>query len=255
MNKNKLIFYSLILAVSLLFLAFSGCGANTVTTSKPVTNTDSTVITYTPVNNTNGEEYSSFSATGIPPFSFEYPVEYIVKSYQTMPDFPSTNLILIPSTELHQTINTSVITTVTPYQTIITVTTLPPDFVFDLNDYNIILIYIAYHVKPADMAVDETTVELKRLETEGHIDNLRVVYKKQVVVGGIQGWEVKHSLTDYPQNALGIDRTKPTSMISRDIYFDYKDMSFNISLFSDATIIDETEKAYEHILQTFKLLE
>ena len=79
MNKNKLIFYSLILAVSLLFLAFCGCNK---------------VITYAPGDNTNGEKYSSFSATGVPLFSFEYPVEYLITSYHSMPEFTGTSVML-----------------------------------------------------------------------------------------------------------------------------------------------------------------
>jgi hypothetical protein len=256
MNKRKVVFYSLILAVSLLFPAFSGCKATTSTTSQSVT-TDNTTITYTPVENTGGEKYFSFSATGIPLFSFEYPVDYVVKSDQTMPDSPSTALRILPSTVLNETTNTSVITTVTPYSTVYIVTALPPDALIDLNGYDFIFIYVTSlsgNNHTADIKIDKTTNELKHLEAD-YIKDLKIIYIRQVVVGRIQGWEVKYSFTNYPRNAFTVDHTKPTSMIERDIYFDYEGMSFRIDLYSDAAIIDKTGKAYEHILQTFKLLE
>jgi hypothetical protein len=226
MNKRKVVFYSLILAVSLLFPAFSSCGVNKV-------------ITYTPMNNANDGKYSSFSATGIPLFSFEYPVDYVITSYHPMPEFTGTSVMLRTLASIPPT------TTMTDQ--------IPLDFVF--NNIYIDIVYLNEYAPPAEAAVDNIAVEYKRYEESGSVKDFKIIYKRQVVVGGVKGWEIEYSFINYPETFAGYDTSHPMPLIVRNVYFDYKDMSFNISLFSDAAIIDKTEKAYEHILQTFKLLE
>jgi hypothetical protein len=226
MNKNKLIFYSLILVASFLFLAFGGCGVK--------------VMTYTPVTNANGEKYSSFVATGVPLFSFEYPVDYVITSYQPMPEFPGTSLMLGTLASIPPT------TTMTDQ--------ISSDLI--LNSIDIYINdYLDDDVPTAEAAVDNIAVEYAQYEKEGGVKDFKIIYKRQVVVGGVKGWEIKYSFINYPRIFFGRDYNHPTPLIDRQVYFDYKDMSFNIGLFSDASIIDKTEKAYEHILQTFKLLE
>lgn len=230
----KKVMYYFISITTLLSLVLSGCTANTV-------------VTYTPLNNTNSEEYHTFSATGIPLFSFEYPVDYVITSYQPMPDFPGTSIIVQSSKYLNPSIYaTETIATISP-----TVEETPSE----LKKFSLVEIdinYIGKYFKPADIVVDEFTEELKNREKEGRISDFKIIYKKKVIVDDIQGWEVKYSYTNYPDSL--IVRT-PTPLVRRAVFFDYNDMLFQIMCVSNVSITDETGKAYEHVLRTFKLIE
>ncbi len=228
MKKKKLSIYCLIIVLGLFSLAVSGCKATTVTTSETTT-TENTILTYTPTNNTNGEKYSSFIATGIPRFSLEYPDEYEVMSYQPMPEYPSTSLMF---------------RTVKP-------TTNSTKTYSKFNSINISVVYLNSYFPSAEAAVDKTASQWGA----GNVEDFNVIYKRQVMVGGIQGWEIKLSLTTFPQGFGIVAYDVPIHIIVREVYFDYQGMSFNIALISGANIINETDKAYEYVLGTFKLLE
>ena len=226
MKKKSMIFYrSILLVISFLLFTFSGCRIDKI-------------ITYTPVNNTSGEIYSTFSATEIPPFSFEYPNNYVITSYQSMPRFPSTSVLL-------RTIESLPVTTITDEA--------PKDFIF--NGIDVYIAYFNEYVPTAETAIDNIAVKYEQYEEAGHVKDFKIIYKRQVVVGGFKGWEIKYSFIKYEITLIGIDYSHPTPLVVRQVYFDYQDMSFNLILTSDASIIDKTEKGYEHILQTFKLLE
>jgi hypothetical protein len=191
------------------------------------------------MNNANDEKYSSFVATGIPLFSFEYPVNYVIKSYQPMPEFDSTSVLLRTLESIPPT------TTMTDEA--------PSGLIF--NNIDIYINYLGDYVPPAETAVNDIAVKFEHYEAAGSVKDFKIIYKRQVVAGGVKGREIEYSFINYPETLTGYDISHPIPLISREVYFDYKGMSFNVRLTSDASIIDKTEKAYEHILQTFKLLE
>lgn len=242
MKKKKLSIYCLIIVIGLLSLAVSGCKTNTTTTTITQTNTtttiitteptitsDNVVVTYTPDNT----EYSTFTAIGLLAYSFEYPVEYIIKGDQYM------HVMLCPPE---------------PTQT----TTICITDISNVVVFNYIYIDISAfsdYTSTADIELGKSILENQKLEAIGYIKDFKVIYKRQVVVGGIKGWEAKYSFINYPRGFGVIDYDIPIYSIERIVFFDYDNVSFKVNLISDASIMDRTEKGFEHILQTFKLLE
>lgn len=206
---------------SLLLLMLSGCSNR--------------VITYTPEAAVNNEEYSTFTTTGIPLFTFEYPLDYIVINYNTMPEAPWTNLILRPAIPNSDRASIDEF----PAQT--------------FSQIEIFIMNLVPENPQANYAVNKTIVEYQELEAAGNVKDFKVIYKRKVVVSGVKGWEIKYSFINYTYTQFGFVNPRP--LVGRDLCFANDDMSFEIRFISDADIINKTGKYFDHILQTFKFLE
>ena len=84
--------------------------------------------------------------------------------------------------------------------------------------------------------------------------NFRLVEKRRVVVDGVEGWETIITFRERPFIPSGHGTPRdPAFIISRDLFFDYQGMTWQISLYTDKDSYEQqTKEEFEHILSTFK---
>ena len=210
------------------------------------------VRVYEPIDYANTDEYTAFTAEGaVPCFSFEYPSDYKLLSFQPMPQYPSTSVLL--SDIDYQ------------YQDIIVdgevikgdVIGCPPEAEWDYKHMQI-FVYRANEYSPeAEIAVDKKIAEHEQLVIEGWIEDFRLLEKNRVIVAGLGGWEIVISYIDLPPAFVDgpCPRTRAVDVVYRCLFFDYQDTIWEIRMYSDAGNADQAKLDYEHILGTLRIIE
>ncbi len=182
---------------------------------------------YSPIDNFGGNDYETFVADeGIPHFSFEYPSYYAV-GYQSMPGVPSTNAGLhsVPIEEFYEG---------------------------SVKDIDIHIHYTGGGFPDAETAMKERIAQIKR-ET-----NVQIREQVRIIIAGIEGWELVASFEEKPFPPPGDDAglpRDPEHIISRDLFFDYQGMMWQISLYTDVGSYEQTNADFEHVLGTFRILD
>ena len=84
-----------------------------------------------------------------------------------------------------------------------------------------------------------------------YYDNKFILLERSSVeVSGVTGEIVIFSITMAPDYYLG-----PHSAVGRDVFFDHNGMIWNIHLYSHETIAEQAEADFEHILESFQILD
>jgi hypothetical protein len=182
---------------------------------------------YSPIDNFGGNDYETFVADeGIPHFSFEYPSYYTV-GYQSMPGIPSTDVVLsgVPMEEFYGG---------------------------SVKEIGISIYYIGDGFPNAETAVKE---RISRLKQER---NFQLKEQIRIIIAGIEGWEVVASFKErpfYPTGEYDGMPRDPEHIISRDLFFDYQGMVWQLSLYTDVDSYEQTNADFEHVLGTLRILD
>lgn len=104
----------------------------------------------------------------------------------------------------------------------------------------------------------KASLEFHLEETESamkYINDFKLLKRSPAVVAGIPGEQIIYSHLAY----LNFDDADPskaflTTLVKREIFFDYNGLIWNIRISSGLEKSDEVGADFEHILQTFKLL-
>lgn len=217
--KALLCFSYLLITGCIFIMVFSpnGCSTNNVKV-------------YTPIDSPNDDAYKTFIAQeGIPHFSFEYPSYYELVSYQPMPDFPSTSVLLVG-------------------------TSVEEEESGSIKHFSI---HIAKYFENAKSGLDWRIDDYKSGLRSGLMKELEILEKNRVIVAGAEGWECIVSFTETGVSPF-IDlpvREGTTPIISRSLFFEDQDMVWEIYLYSDAATYEQAKEDYEHIVRTFKFLD
>jgi hypothetical protein len=189
---------------------------------------------YAPLASSEDDEFRTFVAQkGIPHFSFEYPSYYELVSYQPMPDYLGTSVILCgPLVEEEKG---------------------------NIKHIEITIAKHSQYSKNAKAAVNERIDEYKSYVRIGMGKDFELREKNRVVVAGAEGWEIVYSYTELPDPKYSFPdlevRDEPTPVVIRDLYFDYQDMLWGICLYSDIATDEQARAEYEHMLRSFKFLD
>jgi len=237
--KRVYVFLLVTVWISLLFV--SGCGKDAMKV-------------YGPIDYTDGDEYIAFTAEdAVPSFSFEYPSDYTLYSYQPMPGYPSTSVILSDVDYQYQEViidGQIYVTNIVEY---------PPEAEWDYKDINIYVHKANEYAPGAETEVNERIDEYKQMVRAGYNEDFKLLEKNRVMVAGMEGWEIVVSFTDLPVIPPGFPdagpRTRAVSVIGRELFFDYQNTVWRISVFSDAGNADQAKLDYEHILGTLRILD
>ena len=225
----------ILIAILVLVLFLNGCGKSSVKVYAPITYSDD-----------NG--YFTFTAeNGIPRFSFEYPSDYNLLSYQSMPEVPITSVLLSDVDYRYQEEYMG------DYVIRSNIVEYPPEAEWD---YKLVNIFIDKYSPEAATALKECIAEHKRYAIAGLSEDFRLLQKRRVVVAGIEGWEIVLSYIDLPVMPHGSSevRTRAVPVVARELFFDYQDMAWNIRVYSDEGNAEQARLDYEHILQTLRIL-
>ena len=216
---NKKSFPQLLFILCILALTFSinGC-------------LKSEIRDYTPVERVNGDEYKTFITIeeSLLHFSFEYPSYYWLVDEAQRNVNPSLNVGLNGETrdEFFNGIVKSIDIHITNYS---------PKWLGFPN---------------AESAVKKHISEYKW----SFFRHYRLLEKHQAVVDGIEGWETITTFRERRSLPFGHGTPRdPTFIIARDLFFDFKGMTWQFSLYTDRdSYAKQTKADFEHILSTFK---
>ena len=183
---------------------------------------------YIPVKYSDGENYKTFITPKEADFrlSFEYP-SYYALSYQ--PNRP-------------------------PIGTYITLSGVPSDKFFSgsIKTIEIHITFIGGGFPDANTAVKERISDLKW----SWVRNFRLKAKYNVCVDGLEGQEIVVTYRQRPIYGSGHGRKPrdPAFVVRREVFFDYRDVLWHISLYTDADSYEQTKVDFEHILKTFQVV-
>ena len=187
----------------------------------------SEVKVYAPIEYTGGEDYEIFIADkGIPHFSFEYPSHYRLIEYRSMPGAISTYVRFnaIPVEEF---------------------------YAGNVNYIDIDIYYVDVSIPDSETAIKSHISEFKWGNR-----NFRLKEKNRVIVAGLEGCEVIASFRERPVPDIGEGVPRgPLFIVSRDLFFEYQDMVWQISLYVDDDSYEQAKVGFEHILRTFRIIE
>jgi hypothetical protein len=186
---------------------------------------------YTYIGSAGDDNYKTFiTQKDVTRFSFEYPTYYEIASYQPMPDYPVTSMILVgPSTEEEK------------------------------GNIKHLEIHVTGFSSDAKAEMEWRISDYRSSVMVGATNDFKIIEKNQVIVAGASGWEIIFSFKQIPVLIHGLDdikmRDKPIQIISRYLYLEHQEMVWEISLYSDAKTYDQTKSDYEHTIQTFRFLD
>ncbi|MBN2074580.1 MAG: hypothetical protein JW762_03425 [Dehalococcoidales bacterium] len=188
------------------------------------------MITYKPMEYTGGDDYQTFITPDkcIPSFSFEYPAYYEIQS-QFMPRYTYTTVGLngIPTEDFYK------------------------GFINEIDIY----IQKTAEGYPSVMTVVEDHISRAPGNAQ---EDFKIEERHDVVIAGIEGHEVTLSYTTkpVPKDAYVVKKPRdPEFVIYRSIFFDYKGLIWEISVYTDIdSYNDHVKKDFEHVLKTFKIL-
>jgi hypothetical protein len=224
----------LVLAVLLVFIASCNDITPAFTTSITSSPTDTPTITtiYEPLARTDDSAYKTFVSTNesIIHFSFQYPSSYILVDESKGKNNPS--LIVHFSATI--------------------------DNEFGERAYKYIDIWIRNYLDKWMGFPEAKTQMYKTISSlKSQYERFRLIEKNKAVVDGIEGWEIitRYAKPFYKDTYHGW--TSPAAMIiERELFFDYKNMTWNIRLYTDEESYEEQTKAdFEYVLRTFKFPE
>jgi len=188
---------------------------------------------YEPIEYAYGDEYITFTAEGaVPSFSFEYPSDYNLLSYQPMPQYPSTS-VLLSDVDYYQEhiVNGEIIKG--------DIIGCPPEAEWDYKHMQI-FVYRA-NESGAETEVERKIDAYRQWVTRGWSEDFRLLEKNRVVVAGLEGWEIVISYIDLPPVFVDgpCPRTRAVAVVNRFLFFDYQDTIWEIRLYSDAGNADQ----------------
>jgi hypothetical protein len=228
-----------------LLLLFNSCIEDMSNKSSSIgTSASQDIKKYSPIEYSHTNEYSIFEAKeNSPNFSFEYPVNYTIISYNHQPAEPVTFLSLsrFPIWEIatiespgHPSIN---ITTHTQYN----------------GETRVKDIIISAISSPF---VKDPFIEMIRVITgyESEGKNSKVTEKNRVTIDGKEGWE-SVSFVELLAPPFNIIEPVYHPMVCRDLFFEYKGSIWQIRSRSDIVKESEGKGDYEHVVKTFKILD
>lgn len=98
-------------------------------------------------------------------------------------------------------------------------------------------------------AESEMTNNLKKYSTSM---GFQLLEQSDITVSGVPAKLIAYK----ERNILPIDRglTEPPFEVLREVYFDYNGLIWRIDIRSDSTTAEEDKADFEHVLQTFKIL-
>jgi hypothetical protein len=188
---------------------------------------------YTLIDYDGGDQYKTFSTPMtqdyVPHFSFEYRSFYNVNSYQSMPSNPLTSVLLAGPDDEEKSGNVKHINMFVDYW----------------DEYN----------RDAKYRIERRISEYKR---DVDFRNLRILEYNNVTLAKGQGYEIISTsvFAPDPDDLYSPPLYKfPISIADFDLYIDYQNMVWQISIFSDASSFDQAREDYEHIVQTLKILD
>lgn len=238
MTKKNLKLAHLQVLVWCLLLFLSGC-------------CEGAIKVYDPIDYSNGDEYIAFTTDGVVTnFSFEYPSDYNLHRNQLNYGWASTSVNLsdidyqYPETILDGQVR------IYPYSI-----EYPPEAEWDYKLASISVNIVSEYFPEAETAVDERIASYKRWVTIGCSEDFKLLEKNRVMIAGMEGWEIVVSYTDLPVDFLDSARTRAVPVVCRDLFFDYQDTVWHISVYSDAGNADQAKLDYEHILGTLRILD
>jgi hypothetical protein len=85
-------------------------------------------------------------------------------------------------------------------------------------------------------------------------DTIYILERKTVFVSGIQAEQVSFTGSSMFPIRSSTDQSKPLEY-TRTTYFDHGDLIWNIEAVYEASMDERLKSDYEHIIQTFKILE
>jgi hypothetical protein len=180
-----------------------------------------------------GDQYKTFSTPMtqdyVPHFSFEYRSFYNVNSYQSMPRVFLTSVLLTGPYDEEKSGNVKHIDMFVDYW----------------DEYN----------RDAKHRIERRISEYKH---DVNFRNLRILEYNNITLAKGQGYEIISTsvFTPDPDDLYNPPLFEfPIHITDFDLYFDYQNMVWQISLFSDNNSFDQAKKDYEHIVQTLKILD
>ncbi len=192
---------------------------------------DEVIKYYTYIGSSDDDNYKTFiTQQDVTRFSFEYPSYYEIVSYQPMPDYPVTSMILVgPSAEEEK------------------------------GNIKHLEIHVTGFSQDAKAEMEWRISDYRSSIMVGATKDFKIIEKNQVIVAGASGWEIIFSFKQIPVQIHGLDdikmRDEPIQIISRYLYLEHQEMVWEISLYSDAVTDDQAKFDYEHIIQTFKFID
>jgi hypothetical protein len=160
--------------------------------------------------------YTTYTAAkGLARFSFEYPADYKVMSFETNPE--SSVLTL-----------TGPAVKGTPYTAALTVTIRTTDS----------------YIPDAESAFLMTLLDAKNEQ------DFKLLEQSYVQVAGIQAQLLRFSV----RNPTSAGATENRTDVFSEAYFDYHDFVWNIETISDSSTAGTDKAVFDRILQTFKIL-
>jgi hypothetical protein len=250
MNRTAKLFLILLSAIIVLL---PGCNGESIKT-------------YTPVQNSGTANYKTFVADkGTPHFSFEYPSTYELRDYKTDSDLKYTSVKMTVSSEEEEKGNIGYLQINVDdkfkFENIARncrLTGIGIQQGFKFGSVSTDSIYGAPS-GDAKLAMNWRIEDYEIFSSADNINNYLLLEKNQVDFGGIEGWEVVFSFTESPLNDPAYKNTpireKLVPVISRYLYFNYKDMVWEIFLYGAAANDTQNKEDYEHVIKTFKFLD
>ena len=106
----------------------------------------------------------------------------------------------------------------------------------------------------AKIAIQESILDLKRGTILDFYPHKNLFFEEYMVkVGEIQGWELTASFTT--ELVVNNGNSSEIGINLRTVFFDYHKYTYRISVISSASSFDSAVSAYEHLLNTFKIIE
>jgi hypothetical protein len=163
--------------------------------------------------------YKTFSLEkGIGHFSFEYPARYKVEITEVRTDLQYTHV------------------------------TFSSPFSKELRDSTFITVFVA---PPDDASPNSEALLEKSLASAEVLDDFRFVERFSLTVAGVQGQEVVYS---YGRLVSNYENVRIPEFM-REVYFDRGGLIWSVSMRSNQSMAEADEADFEHVLQTFKILE
>ena len=116
----------------------------------------------------------------------------------------------------------------------------------------IYLMYSKYYSTDAKALLES---DLAEYENGSYVSDFKLLDRSQISVSGIQGEQFSYSHTWYPDALSPKSSGNPYPMLGRIIYFYSDGVIWELSVDSPLSTAEQAKIDFDHILQTFKILD
>ncbi len=86
----------------------------------------------------------------------------------------------------------------------------------------------------------------------GTEEDYQILERSSIIIAGIKGEKL---ISSYTPDTYESDLKEPTLLINRKVYFDYNGFIWEISMISIEKVAEADEPGWEHLLETFRILD